>query len=92
MFTFLLALGVGALLLLGRAVWRRYGWRWRYREYDSTPRRRKAESGTTVEDLPDVMHWWLGSEAANGSNGAVQGEAEAVTTAPRSGADAPTGT
>jgi hypothetical protein len=91
--TFLLALGVGVFVLLARAGWRRYSWRWRYREFDSTPRRRRdAERETTVEELPDAMQWWLGGEAANGSHGTAKDDSEAVTVARRSGADAPTGT
>jgi hypothetical protein len=90
--TFLLALAVGVLVLVGRAAWRRYAWQWRYREYDPTPRRRRgAKSETPVEELPDVMHWWLGGEAASGSNGGPKADSEAVTVMPRPGADAPTG-
>jgi hypothetical protein len=91
--TFLFALGVGVIVLLARAVWRRYSWWWRYREADSTPRQnRDTEPDQTMEDLPDVMHWWLGTSAANGSNGSAREDAEVVTVARRSGADAPTGT
>jgi hypothetical protein len=91
--TFLLALGVGVFVLLARAGWRRYSWRWRYRDFDSTPRRRRdAEPGTTVEEVPNLLQWWLDDGAAKGTNGAAKDDAEAVPAAPRSGVDAPTGT
>jgi hypothetical protein len=85
--TFLLGLGVGAVVLLGRAAWRRSSWRWRYRGLLPHRLGRDAEPDLASENVPDALRWWLGDHEANGSNGS---EAEAVTAAPRS--DAPTGT
>jgi hypothetical protein len=92
--TFLLALGLGVLLLLARAGWRRSSWRWHYRGLDSTPHYggRDAEPEPAVGNVPDALQWWLGGEAGNGSNGSARDDDEAITVTPRSGADAPTGT
>jgi hypothetical protein len=73
--TFLLALGFVVVVLLVRAGWRRSSWRWRYRG----------------KDVPDALQWWLDQDTALGSNGTAKDDAEAVTVAPRPGADAPTG-
>jgi hypothetical protein len=81
--TFLLALGLGVTVLLVRAAGhRRFSLRWRNRWAHSSP---------PVEDVPDVLQWWLHDDASNGSNGATKDNADAITVTPRPG-DAPTGT
>ena len=90
--TFLLGLGVGAVVLLGRAAWRRPSLRWRNRGLLPHRRGRDAEPDLVGENVPDALRWWLGDYETNGSNGAAKDDAEAVTVAQRSGADAPTGT
>jgi hypothetical protein len=90
--TFLLGLGVGAVVLLGRAAWRRSSWRWRYRGLLPHRRGRDAEPDLASENVPDALRWWLGDHEANGSNGAAKDDAEPVTVTQRPGPDAPTGT
>jgi hypothetical protein len=89
--TFLLALGVGVLALLGRRFWRRLSLQRRYRGEMIAHYGREAEPGAAAEDVRDALQWWLGGEAGNGSNGTAK-DAEALSATPRSGADAPTGT
>lgn len=82
--TFLLALGIGVVVLLLRSVWRRHALRRHYRRAYSAPR--------VVDDVPDTLQWWLHDDATNGSNGTTRDDGEAITVPPRPGADAPTDT
>jgi hypothetical protein len=81
--TFLLALGIGVLVLLARAFWRRLSLRRHHRRSHSSP--------GIVEDVPDTLQWWLHDDTTNGSSGTTRDGAEAITVTPRSGADAPGG-